>query len=61
MGHALMANRKGLIVGAVATRASGRAERQAALHLMKPHADRPQKVTLAGDKGFDALDSVRST
>ena len=31
MGHALMENRNGLIVGAVATRASGHAERLAAL------------------------------
>jgi transposase len=58
MGHALMENRQGLIVGAVATRASGHAERLAALHLMKPHADRPRKVTLAGDKGFDTTDFV---
>jgi transposase len=58
MGHALMENRNGLIVGAVATRASGHAERLAALHLLEPHADRPQKVTLAGDKGFDTQDFV---
>jgi transposase len=58
MGHALMENRNGLIVGAVATRASGHAERLAALHLVKPHADRPQKVTLAGDRGFDTGDFV---
>ncbi len=58
MGHALMENRNGLIVGAVATRASGHAERLAALHLMEPHADRRQKVTLAGDKGFDTQDFV---
>ncbi len=58
MGHALMENRHGLIVGAVATRASGHAERLAALHLVEPHADRPQRVTLGGDKGFDARDFV---
>jgi transposase len=58
MGHALMENRNGLIVGAVATRASGHAERLAALHLVEPHADRPQKVTLGGDKGFDTGDFV---
>ena len=58
MGHALMENRCGLIVGAVATRASGHAERLAALHLVEPHADRPQRVTLGGDKGFDARDFV---
>ena len=58
MGHALMENRNGLIVDALATRASGHAERLAALHLVEPHADRPQKVTLGGDKGFDTRDFV---
>jgi transposase len=58
MGHALMENRNGLIVGAVATRASGHAERLAALHLIAPHADRPNPVTLGADKGFDARDFV---
>ena len=58
MGHALMENRNGLIVGAVATRASGHAERLAALHLIEPHAERPQAVTLGGDKGFDTQDFV---
>src|SRR5262249_5135075 len=42
MGDALMENRNGLIVGAVTTRASGHAERLAALALIEPHADRPQ-------------------
>jgi transposase len=58
MGHALMENRNGLVVGAVATRASGHAERLAALHLMEPRANRTKKVTLAGDKGFDTQDFV---
>jgi transposase len=58
MGHALMENRNGLIVGATATRASGHAERLAALHLIEPHADRPQSITLGGDKGFDTQDFV---
>jgi hypothetical protein len=58
MGHGLMGNRNGLIVGAVATHASGHAERLAARHLIEPHADRPQKVTPAGDKGFDTQDFV---
>jgi hypothetical protein len=42
-----MENRNGLIVGAVATRASRQAKRLAARHLIEAHADRPQKVTLA--------------
>ena len=54
MGHALMENRNGLIVGAVTTRASGHAERLAALALIAPHADRPQPITLGADKGYDA-------
>ena len=58
MGHALMENRNGLIVGAVATRASGHAERLAALHLLAPHADRMSRVTLGADKGYDTQDFV---
>ena len=58
MGHALMENRNGPIVGAVATRASGHAERLAALHMVEPHAYRSQKVTLGGDKGLDTGDFV---
>jgi hypothetical protein len=58
MGHALMENRNDLIVGAVATRASGHAERLVALCLVEPHAERLHRVTLGGDKGFDARDFV---
>jgi hypothetical protein len=58
MGHALMENRNGLVVGAVATRASGHAERLAALHLMESRTNRTKKVTLAGDKGLDTQDFV---
>ena len=53
-----MENRNGLIVGAVTTRASGHAERLAALVLMEPYAERPQPVTLGADKGYDAGDFV---
>jgi IS5 family transposase len=58
MGHALMENRNGLIVGAVATRASGHAERLAAIALIEPHAERPQPITLGGDKNYDTNDFV---
>jgi IS5 family transposase len=30
----------------------------AALHLIAPHADRPNSITLGADKGFDARDFV---
>lgn len=58
MGHALMENRNGLIVGAVATRASGHAERLAAQHLIEPHAGEARRITVGGDKGFDTQDFV---
>jgi IS5 family transposase len=58
MGHALMENRNGLIVGAVTTTASGHAERQAALALIEPHAAPPQPVTLGADKGYDSANFV---
>src|SRR5204863_9744530 len=60
IGHALMENRNGLIVGAVTTRASGHAERLAALPLIEPHAERPQPVTLGADKGYDAGEKAGS-
>jgi len=58
IGHALMENRNGLIVRAITTRASGHAERLAALALIEPHADRPQPVTLGADKAYDTADFV---
>jgi hypothetical protein len=57
IGHALMENRNGLVVGAVATRASGHAELLAALALIEPHGERP-RVTLGADKGYDSADFV---
>ena len=58
MGHALMENRNGLIVDAVTTRASGHAERLAAITLIEPRAARPRPVTLGADKAYDAADFV---
>src|ERR1044072_2887221 len=58
MGHALMENRSGLLVGACLTRADGHAERVAALALIEPHADRPNTITRGADKAFDAQDFV---
>ena len=57
MGHALMENRDGLVVGAVATRASGHAERLAVLALTEPRAER-LGVTSGADKGYDTADFV---
>ena len=58
IGHALMENRNGLFVDARLTRVSGRAERLAALEMIAAHADRPNPITLGGDKGYDAADFV---
>jgi transposase len=58
IGHALMENRNGLIVGAMTTTASGHAERQAALTLIVAHADTALPVTLGTDKGYDSADFV---
>jgi transposase len=58
IGHGLMENRSGLILGTRLTRVSGHAERLAALDLIAPHGDRPRAVTLGADKGYDAKDFV---
>jgi transposase len=58
IGHALMENRNGLFVDARLTKVSGHAERLAALDMIEPRADRPNPITLAGDKGFDAADFI---
>ena len=57
LGHALMENRNGLLVDAELTRASGHAERLAALAML----DRLPTIgqaTLGADKGFDAKEFV---
>jgi Transposase domain (DUF772) len=46
MGHALMENRNGLVVDACLTEADGHAEREAALAMIEPRADRPGRITL---------------
>jgi transposase len=58
IGHALMENRHGLFVDTRLTRVSGHAERLSALDMIEPRADRPDAITLGGDKGFDAADFV---
>ncbi len=58
MGHALMENRNGLIVDGCVTEVNGRAERTAALAMIEKRADRPNRITLGADKGYDAEDFV---
>jgi transposase len=58
IGHGLMENRHGLVVEACLTPADGHAERVAALAMIEPRADRPRRITLGADRGFDAQDFV---
>jgi hypothetical protein len=56
-GNLLVENRNGLIVGALAWEANGRAERDPALLMLEQiPGDRP--VTEGGDKGFDTREFV---
>jgi transposase len=52
MGHAVMENRNGLVVGGRVTQATGTAERETALALIE-NIPRRTRITLAGDKGYD--------
>ena len=63
MGHALMENRHGLVVGGDPTLATGTAERQAALAMIdeyRPMRERggKRRITLAGDKDYDVAEFV---
>ncbi len=53
MGHALMENRNGLVVGGSVTIASGTAERDAALDLIDRHCSGNHRLTLGADKAYD--------
>ena len=66
LGHVLMEHRSGLIVKALVTPATGRAEREAAIAMvgdLRGH----HRITVAGDKGYDTrafvatLRSMRTT
>jgi transposase len=57
VGHVLMENRSGLVVDAELTRASGHAERLAALAMLD-RLPTTGPATLGADRGFDARDFV---
>lgn len=59
MGHVLMENRSGLAVDAALTRASGTAEREAAL-VMLDARPRTRRRTLGADKAFDVAGFVEA-
>jgi transposase len=59
LGHVLMENRHGLVVETRLTKATGTAEREASLEMVK--AKRKQKggrLTLGGDKNYDVAEHV---
>jgi IS5 family transposase len=56
-GHVLMENRHGLIVDIALTQADGHAERRAALDMLD-RQERPHRVTLGADKGYDTADFI---
>jgi transposase len=57
LGHALMENRNGLVVGAMLTEANGLGERAAAIALVE---DLPstRRITVAADKAYDTRDFI---
>ena len=48
-----MENRNGLLVEVQVTPATGTAEREAALSMVKDYLPGAKRITLAGDKGYD--------
>lgn len=59
MGHALMENRNGLVVAGHLGQATGMAEREAALAMLAQHRKGQRRISLAGDKGYDAAEFVQ--
>src|SRR5262245_17406464 len=58
-GHVLMENRNGLVVSGRLTQATGTAERDAALEMVRKLANGSRKM-LGGDKGYDVASFVQS-
>jgi IS5 family transposase len=51
--------RKGLIAGVCVTRATARAEREAAVAMVRALARRRKRIRVAADKAYDEVESVR--
>ena len=58
-GHVVTENRNGLVVAAKLTQASGYAEREAALEMVQGLGG-ARRITLGGDKGYDAKSFVQA-
>ncbi len=64
LGHLVIENRNGLIVEAMATRASGTAERDAAVRMVQRSRTKKRLArhrTLGADKGYDTHDFIART
>jgi transposase len=59
LGHLLTENRNGLIVATKVTRATTKAEEEAALEMLDRIQRKSQRVTLGADKGYDQDDFIR--
>jgi transposase len=60
VGHVLMENRNGLAVDGQITKATGTAEREAALHMLG-NLPGDKRVTVGTDKAYDTQDFVKQT
>jgi len=56
MAHALMENRHGLLMDLRVTEATGTAERETALEMLREHVE--TRATVGADKGYDTRDFV---
>lgn len=59
MGHILMENRNGLVVDVAMNKATGTAEREAALEMLGKIPGK-RRITVGGDKNYDTKDFVKS-
>lgn len=60
LGHVLMDNRHGLATDAIVTKATGTAERDAALKMLKRRRRKKGQVTVGGDKNYDTRGFVET-
>ena len=58
MGHVLTENRHGLVVASEVTKATGTAEREASVRMLK-RVERGRRSTLGGDKNYDTAVHVK--
>ena len=58
MGHVLMENRCGLLLDIIVTQATGRAEREGAITMLKRRPGVHRRATVGADKAYDTRDFV---